>query len=190
MLIRRPAEFPSREITPKHIYLNRRKFLSGIPAVLAAGRLARAAAAKLPGLAKSPFSTSEKPNSYQDVTHYNNFYEFGTQKDQPADMAKDFKTSPWTVAVEGEVAKPRKYSLEEILKAAPLEERIYRHRCVEAWSIVVPWAGYSLSALLKPSEPTSKAKYVAFESYYQPRENAVIATGGHRVSVRRRVAAG
>ena len=135
-------------------------------------------------MAKSPFSTTEKPNSLEDVTHYNNFYEFGTQKDQPAVMARNFQTSPWTVSVEGEVAKPGKYSFEDILKLAPLEERIYRHRCVEAWSIVVPWAGYSLSDLLKLAQPTPKAQFVAFESYYHPRQMPEPASAGIQFPVR------
>jgi sulfoxide reductase catalytic subunit YedY len=159
------------EITPKSVYLNRRKFLAGVPAAFLGARSARAqAGAKLPNLAKSPFSTTEKPNTYNDVTHYNNFYEFGTGKQQPAQNATNFKTSPWTVSIEGDVAKPRKFSMDEILKLAPIEERIYRHRCVEAWSIVVPWAGYSLSALLKQAEPGPKARYVAFESYWDLRQ--------------------
>jgi sulfoxide reductase catalytic subunit YedY len=172
MLIKKPADIRYSEVTPKALYFDRRKFLAGFPAALLGARellspSARArAGTKLPDLVKSPLSTSEKENTVNDVTHYNNFYEFGTQKDEPANYAKNFKTSPWTVSVEGEVAKPRKFSLDEIMKVAPLEERIYRHRCVEAWSIVVPWAGYSLSALLKQVEPTSKAKYVAFQSYY------------------------
>ncbi len=172
MLIKKPEDIRYSEVTPKSIYWNRRKFLAGIPAAFLAGRellspSARAwAGTKLNNLVKSPFSTTETQNTYNDVTHYNNFYEFGTQKDQPAKYAQNFKTDPWTVSVEGEVAKPRKFSMDEILKLAPIEERIYRHRCVEAWSIVVPWAGYSLSALLKQVEPTSKAKYVAFESYW------------------------
>jgi methionine sulfoxide reductase catalytic subunit len=172
MLIKKPADIRYSEVTPKALYFNRRKFLAGIPAAFLGARellspSARAlAGTKLPNLAKSPLSTSEKENTYNDVTHYNNYYEFGTAKDQPVELAKNFKTDPWTVSVEGEVGKPRKYSLDEIMKVAPLEERIYRHRCVEGWSIVVPWAGYSLSALLKQVEPTSKAKFVAFESYY------------------------
>jgi sulfoxide reductase catalytic subunit YedY len=172
MLIKKPADIRYSEVTPGALYCNRRKFLAGIPAAFLGARellspAARAlAGTKLPDLAKSPFSTSEKENSFNDVSHYNNYYEFGTQKEEPAEYAKNFKTSPWTLSVEGEVAKPRKYSLDEIMKVAPLEERIYRHRCVEAWSIVVPWAGYSLSALLKQVEPTAKAKFVAFQSYY------------------------
>jgi len=172
MLIKKPADIRYSEVTPKALYFNRRKFLAGVPAAFLGARellspSKRAlAGTKLPSLAKSPFSTPEKENSYNDATHYNNYYEFGTGKDEPAEYAKNFKTSPWTVSVEGEVAKPRQYSLDEIMHVAPLEERIYRHRCVEAWSIVVPWAGYSLSALLKQVEPTPKAKFVAFQSYY------------------------
>ncbi len=172
MLIRKPADIRYSEITPKSLYLNRRKFLAAIPGAALAGRellspSARAVAGtKLANLTKSPFSTTEPQNSYQDVTTYNNFWEFGTEKDQPARNARNFKTEPWTVSVEGQCAKPRKFSIEEILKIAPLEERIYRHRCVEGWSIVVPWVGYSLSALLKQVEPGPKAKFVGFESYY------------------------
>ena len=172
MLIKKPADIRYSEVTPKALYFDRRKFLAGLPAAFLGARellspSARAlAATKLPDLAKSPFSTSEKANTFADVSTYNNFYEFGTSKEEPAKLAKNFKTDPWTVSVEGEVAKPRKYSMEELMKVAPLEERIYRHRCVEAWSIVVPWAGYSLSALLKQVEPTSKARFVAFQTYY------------------------
>jgi len=164
MLIKKSADLRYSEVTPKALYFNRRKFLAGIPAAFLASRAL--AGTKLPDLAKSPFSTSEKETSYNDVTHYNNYYEFGTSKDEPAEYAKNFKTSPWTVSVEGEVAKPRKYSIDDLMHVAPLEERIYRHRCVEGWSIVVPWAGYSLSALLKQVEPTPKAKFVAFQTYY------------------------
>lgn len=156
---------PAREVTPRDVYLNRRQLLAGLLAAPAS-----ALAAKLAPLGKSPFSTTEKANSLQDITSYNNFYEFGTQKDQPAVNAKNFKTSPWTVSVEGLCNKPRKFDLDQIMKIAPLEERIYRMRCVEAWSIVVPWVGYSLSELLKLVEPTAKAKYVAFESYYDTRQ--------------------
>ncbi|MGA2772529.1 MAG: protein-methionine-sulfoxide reductase catalytic subunit MsrP [Bryobacteraceae bacterium] len=172
MLIKKTADLRYSEVTPKSVYLNRRKFLAGVPAAfLGAHELLRAqAGAKLPNLLKSPFSTTEKPNSYNDVTHYNNFYEFGTGKQQPAQNATNFKTSPWTVSIEGDVAKPRKFSIDEIMKLAPLEERIYRHRCVEAWSIVVPWTGYSLSALLKQVEPGPQARYVAFESYWDLRQ--------------------
>lgn len=113
-----------------------------------------------------PFGTDEKQTPFQDVTHYNNFYEFGTGKDQPAQFAQKLKTSPWSVSVEGECAKPRKYDIEELKTLASQEERVYRHRCVERWSIVVPWIGYSLSELIKQAEPTEKAKFVSFESFY------------------------
>ncbi len=173
MLIRKssPLVIPYSEVTPKPVYLSRRSLLASLPTALLGATAALSsrpayAAGRLGNLASSPLSTNEKPNSFKDVASYNNFYEFGTSKDQPVELAKNFKTNPWTLSIEGEVAKPRKLSLDEILKVAPIEERIYRHRCVEAWSIVVPWAGYSLSALLKQVEPTSKAKYVSFESYY------------------------
>ena len=176
MLIKKPADIRYSEITPKHIYMNRRGFLAGVPAAFLGARellspSARAmAGTKLPNVQKSKYTVDEKINSYQDVSTYNNFYEFGTDKSEPAQYAKNFKTEPWTVSVEGDCAKPRKFSLEEILALAPLEERVYRHRCVEAWSIVVPWVGYSLSALLAKVEPTSKAKYVAFETFWDRRQ--------------------
>jgi sulfoxide reductase catalytic subunit YedY len=164
MLIGNSHDIPYSEVTPKPLYLSRRSLLFGFPAAVLLPRAQ--AGVRLGELVKSPLSTGEKPNSMRDVTTYNNFYEFGTSKEQPAQLAKNLKTSPWVVSVEGEVSRPRRFSLEEILKLAPLEERIYRHRCVEGWSIVVPWAGYSLSELLKRAEPTSKARFVAFESFY------------------------
>jgi sulfoxide reductase catalytic subunit YedY len=176
MLIQKPSDIRYSEITPKSVYLNRRRFLTGVPAAFLAGREflspARRAqgAASFPNLLKSPFSTNEKVNSSNDVTHYNNFYEFGTSKEEPARNAAHFHPSEWVVSVEGEVAKPRKFSLAEILKLAPLEERVYRHRCVEAWSIVVPWVGYSLSELLRQAQPTPKARFVAFQSYWDLRQ--------------------
>jgi sulfoxide reductase catalytic subunit YedY len=178
MLIRKPTDLKYSEVTPKSVYLDRRKFLATMGlaggAALAGERLMQLAspalkanaAGKFPNLVKSPFSTTEKENSFQDVTHYNNFYEFGTDKRDPAKNAQNFRTSPWTVSVEGDVKTPRKFSMDEILKLAPLEERVYRHRCVEAWSIVVPWVGYSFNVLAKLVEPTPKAKFVAFESDY------------------------
>jgi len=182
MLIRKAPELTYADITPKSVYLDRRKFLQAmgiVGATAAAGKglfelalptQTAFAATKLAGLAKSPFSTTEKQNTFEDVTHYNNFYEFGTDKGDPAKNSKNFNTSPWSVSVEGEVKKPRKFSMDEILKIAPLEERIYRHRCVEAWSIVVPWIGFSFSNLVNLVEPTPKAKFVAFESYFDPRQ--------------------
>jgi sulfoxide reductase catalytic subunit YedY len=127
-------------------------------------------AAKLEGITKSPFSTDEKPTPYAGITSYNNFYEFGTGKDEPAKLARNFHTSPWSVSIDGEVAKPKTLDLDEIMKLAPLEERIYRHRCVEGWSFVIPWIGFPLSALLKQVELTPKAKFVAFQSFYDPKQ--------------------
>jgi sulfoxide reductase catalytic subunit YedY len=166
MLIKKADDYRYSEITPKSVYLNRRGFLAAAPAAFLATRALAAPAPALGNLAKSPFSTTEAVTSKQIVTNYNNFYEFGTSKTDPSKYAVNFKTSPWTVSVEGFVEKPRKFSMDEILKLAPLEERIYRHRCVEGWSIVVPWVGYSLNTLLKEVVPTAKAKFVAFESYF------------------------
>ena len=130
-----------------------------------------AAAAKL-AAAKTAFNAGgEKITPQKIVTTYNNFYEFGTGKDEPAKNAPKWKpASPWTVRIEGEVAQPKTLDLDQILKLAPLEERIYRHRCVEGWSIVVPWIGFPLSTLLKQVQPTGKAKFVAFESFYDPKQ--------------------
>jgi sulfoxide reductase catalytic subunit YedY len=178
VLIQRKSELTYADVTPKELYFNRRRFLKtmGIAGAAAfAGKnlldLASPsrgvyAGAKFTNLIKSPFSTTEKVNSFEDVTHYNNFYEFGIDKDAPAKNVQKFRTSPWTVSVEGEVKTKRKFTMDEILKLAPLEERIYRHRCVEGWSIVVPWIGFSFNALAKLVEPTPKAQFVAFESYW------------------------
>jgi len=133
-------------------------------------RRALHAGTRLPNITKSKYTLDEKINSFKDVSTYNNFYEFGTDKSEPSQYAKNFKTEPWTVSVEGLCAKPRKFSIEEILALAPLEERVYRHRCVERWSIVVPWVGYSLSTLLKQVEPTEKARFVAFETFYDRKQ--------------------
>jgi sulfoxide reductase catalytic subunit YedY len=126
----------------------------------------------------SSFSTTEMVTPAQVVTTYNNYYEFGTDKQDPAKNAQKFVTAPWSVSVEGEVAKPRKFTMDEILRLAPLEERIYRHRCVEAWSIVVPWIGYSFSTLAKLVEPTANAKYVAFESYFDKKQMPLWSQAG------------
>jgi methionine sulfoxide reductase catalytic subunit len=190
MLIRKAPDLTYADVTPKSVYLNRRKFLRAMGIVGASVAVGKGmselalpsqfvlAGTKLTGLVKSPFSTTEKESTFNDVTHYNNFYEFGTDKGDPAKNSQNFKTSPWTVSVEGEVAKPRKFTMDEILKLAPLEERIYRHRCVERWSIVVPWIGFSFSVLAKLVEPTPKARYVAFESFYDPRQMPQAKYGG------------
>jgi len=178
--MRKFGDLTQADITPKSVYFNRRQILRamGMAGIAIAGgevlsRVAFSPAAvqagtKLNVTVKSPFSTTEKMNSFGDVIHYNNFYEFGTDKSDPSRNAGNFRTSPWTVSVEGEVKKPAKYSMDDILKLAPLEERIYRHRCVEGWSIVVPWIGYSLSTIVKLAEPTEKARFIAFQSLYDP----------------------
>jgi len=166
MLVKRGAEIRYSEVTPKTAYLNRRRFLATVPLAGAALFTTRARAAAKLAAVKGPFSTDEKPTPFQDVSTYNNFYEFGTGKDEPARNAGSLKTSPWSIQVEGAVAKPKVFDLDAVMKLAPLEERIYRHRCVEAWSIVVPWIGFPLNALIKAVEPTAKARYVAFQSLY------------------------
>jgi len=156
-------------VTPKSLYLIRRQFLAGAPVALDFASGLAFANSKLTAV-KSPFSTTEKPTPYQDVISYNNFYEFGTGKGDPVRNAKNFRTTPWSISIEGAVAKPQVLDLDTILKLAPLEERIYRHRCVEAWSIVVPWIGFPLSTLIKLANPLSTAKYVAFQSLYDPKQ--------------------
>jgi sulfoxide reductase catalytic subunit YedY len=184
MLLKKSEVLKYSDITPKQVYLDRRKFLAGIPAAVLAGRellspSSRArAAVKLENVGKSPLSIKEEPTPEKYITHYNNFYEFSTNKTAVADQAKNFKTTPWTVSVEGLVKTPRKFSMDEILKLAPLEERIYRHRCVETWAMVAPWIGYSLSALLNQVQPTEKARYVAFESYYNTAQMPQARYGG------------
>jgi len=175
MIIRKPSDLRYSEVTPKQVYLNRRRFLGAAPIALGAliGSRVAQATTKLTGVTKSSYTVDEKVDKISPldvITHYNNFYEFGTDKEDPARNAQNFRTSPWMVKIEGEVAKPKTLDLDALMKVAPLEERVYRHRCVEAWSIVVPWIGYPLSALLKQVEPTAKAKYVAFESYYDTKQ--------------------
>jgi methionine sulfoxide reductase catalytic subunit len=166
MIIRKPSDLRYSDVTPKQLYMDRRRFLTAGSAALGALTLPLSLRADnaLGPLAKSPFSTTEKLTPLNIVTGFNNYYEFGTDKFDPAKNATKFVTRPWTVSFEGEIAKPRTLDIDEIMKLAPLEERIYRHRCVEGWSIVVPWIGFPLSTLLKQVEPTSKAKYVAFQS--------------------------
>lgn len=188
-----PPKIPSSEITDEKTYLNRRTFIrAGVVAAstLATGYLYRtlntprrtrtAEQAQLAGLSPTTgpttapsdvdpkiaaaFRTSEPRNSFDEITHYNNFYEFSTNKEEVADVSKDFVARPWTLQIGGLVRKPLTLDLDDVLKLAPPEERVYRMRCVEAWSMVVPWAGYSLSKLLDRAEPLSDAKYVAFQT--------------------------
>ena len=166
MLIRHPSDIAPSEITPKSVFLNRREFMAASAGALL---LAGEASAALKG-APSSFSTKDTPNSLKEITTYNNYYEFGTDKSDPAENAGKFKTKPWQIVVEGEAGKPRTYSLDDLLKVAALEERIYRLRCVEGWSMVIPWVGIPLASLLKQVEPNSKAKFVAFETLFDPKQ--------------------
>jgi methionine sulfoxide reductase catalytic subunit len=182
----KPNPIPSSEITPEQVYLNRRRFiqlagLGGAAALLAA---CAPASAPQPQTSGSPSDATAMPaatntsspglkdelgdpaNTFDEITHYNNYYEFSTDKEPVADMAVRFKTSPWSVEVGGMVQKPTTYAIEDLLKKFPAEERIYRHRCVEGWSMVIPWNGFPLSKLLKEVQPTGDAKYVAFQTLY------------------------
>jgi sulfoxide reductase catalytic subunit YedY len=186
MLIKKPVDIRESEVTPQDLYVRRRDFLKVAGgtalAVTAAGAVGgiltgtgEAAAQnpnaqKLTGLVKSPLSTDEKMNSYQDVTTYNNFYEFGLDKGDPAKYSGSLRPRPWSVVVEGQCAKPGTYTIEDIMKWFPLEERIYRMRCVEGWSMVIPWNGFPLSEFIKRFEPTAKAKFVQFKTLVDLRQ--------------------
>ena len=159
---------PQSEITPESVYLNPRTLIAGALAWLPALWAAEALATPLP-LKPGPFGTDETPTPFKDVTNYNNFYEFGAGKGDPARYAGGFTPEPWTLQVDGLVAKPRTFDL-DALRGFPLEERVYRMRCVEAWSMVIPWVGFPLSALLDVVEPLGAAKYVAFETVVRPDE--------------------
>jgi sulfoxide reductase catalytic subunit YedY len=176
MLIRKPADIRPSEITSKENYLRRRDFIR-------AGSMAGAAAiagpalgaivpgrerAKLEAVGDSRFSTGETANSYEDVTTYNNYYEFGTDKADPARYAQDFDPRPWTITVDGHAEKTGSFDFEDFIRPFDLEERIYRMRCVEAWSMVIPWVGISLAEVVRYFRPTSRAKYVAFETLHDP----------------------
>ena len=168
------------EITPREVYEDRRRFIARMAATAAVGSaawemanreaFAQAAGQRLAATANAALSTKEKQTSFKDASTYNNFYEFGLDKGDPAENAHTLKTRPWTVTIEGEVKKPVTLDIDRILKLAPLEERVYRLRCVEGWSMVIPWVGYSLSALLKQVEPTGNAKYVEFTTLADPRQ--------------------
>jgi sulfoxide reductase catalytic subunit YedY len=160
MLIRRPADIASSEITPESVYLDRRRFMGS----LAAG----AAAALVPGSLAAAQASQEELTPFEDVTTYNNFYEFGTDKRDPSKNAHTLRTRPWSVAVEGHVAKPATYDLEDFLEPHALEDRTYRLRCVEAWSMVIPWRGFELRKLVERVQPTSRAKYIEFITLHDP----------------------
>lgn len=174
MHLLKPVDILSSEITPPEIYLGRRKFMAGIAALAATPALAAQApfvsGQKLPGVKPSALSTKEATTAFDSVTGYNNFYEFGTGKSEPAKNAHTLKTRPWTLAVEGEVRYPRIYDIDALLKLASLEERIYRLRCVEGWSMVIPWVGFPLAELIKRAGPTGNAKFVEFTTLHDPQQ--------------------
>ncbi len=159
----------SSDITPYRYYLSRRAVLAGGLAVAACRALGQSPAA-LAYVRNAGMSVNEAPNSYRDITTYNNYYEFGTDKSDPSENAQKFRTQPWNVTIAGEAGVTGTFSLEDILKPHPLEERVYRLRCVEAWSMVVPWIGFPLGNLLKRFKPTSKAKFVEFTTLYDPKQ--------------------
>lgn len=175
MLILKKSDIVPSEITPREIYDDRREFIKAAGFSLVAGAAigagfipqnAHAAAPrqKISGYIKTPYGADEKLTSYEDVTTYNNYYEFGTSKSDPAIESQLFRPKPWTISIEGQVKRAKTLSIDELMKIAPLEERIYRMRCVEAWSMVIPWIGLPMSQLIKWAEPTGNAKYVEFIS--------------------------
>ncbi|GAB4548681.1 MAG: protein-methionine-sulfoxide reductase catalytic subunit MsrP [Anaerolineales bacterium] len=174
--MRHSSNIRSSEITPKEVYLSRRDFIKA--SGLVAGSMALAACApNVPATESAAAPTSaavdelgDPVNSYEDITNYNNYYEFTTDKQGVAGLAKNFTTAPWTVEVGGLVQTPKTFGVEDLLKLFPIEERVYRLRCVEAWSMVIPWNGFPLAKLLEMVAPTSDAKYVRFESVYRPAE--------------------
>ena len=176
MLIQKPAAIPPSEITPRETFLSRRQLIKAMAmagGVALGGPLsltvAHAERVRLFGVKKSALSIDEKQTPYDVVTTYNNFYEFGTDKSDPAENAQRLKTQPWTVSVEGEVKRPKMYDIDELFKLGALEERVYRMRCVEGWSMVIPWAGYPLNELTRRVEPTANAKYVEFVTLADPK---------------------
>ena len=178
MLIKKPADIPYSEVTPRGLYLRRREFIQAAAAGAIGGAMGLSplaiegvhaqARTKLPGVRKSPLSTAEAANSYDDVTGYNNFYEFGTDKEDPKANAQRFVPKPWTIKVEGMVKSPATIDLDTLVKPFALEERIYRMRCVEGWSMVIPWVGFPLADLIKRLEPQPSAKFVEFTTLLDP----------------------
>jgi sulfoxide reductase catalytic subunit YedY len=173
MLIKKPGDIKSSEITPEQLYHGRREFLrqAGLLGIAAA-----AASAGVLGCVESGSAATQEGQEkdeltpFQDVTTYNNFYEFGTDKGDPAENAKNFKTKPWSVRVEGMVSKPATYNLEDFIKPYKLVERVYRHRCVEAWSMVIPWLGFPMADLVKTVQPLSSAKFIEFQTLLDPKQ--------------------
>ena len=190
MLIKKPQDIKPSEITDKSLYLQRRKFIRNaglaVGAVVAGasmlplsellqakGRIPEEETDRpkaFPDLVRSPYSTDEAQTAFKDATSYCNFYEFGSAKQDPKRFARDFKPRPWSVTIDGECDRPGSYDLEDLLRPHTLEERIYRLRCVEAWSMVIPWVGLPLADLLRRFEPNSRAKYIAFTTLYDPEQ--------------------
>jgi len=178
MIIRRPPDIPSSEITPENVYINRRKFIAAAAGVTGAALVPGALRALQddpaqevpPRFEGMRSELDERLNSYRDVTTYNNFYEFGTDKSDPARNSGDFRPRPWTVTIGGHVAKPGQYDLDDLLGGITMEDRVYRLRCVEAWSMVIPWYGFPLSTLINRVEPTGDAKFVQFKTIVRPSE--------------------
>ncbi|MBI4610481.1 MAG: protein-methionine-sulfoxide reductase catalytic subunit MsrP [Candidatus Rokubacteria bacterium] len=175
MLIRRAPDIRSSEITDAAVYLNRRSFMIGVAALALAPPGAAAAAPPPPAQPleakrSAELSVDDPPTKFESVTTYNNFYEFGPNKDDPARLAHMLRPRPWTVQVDGLVARPRRYDVDELMRLAPLEERVYRLRCVEGWSMVIPWIGYPLAVLIKRVDPTSQARFVEFTSLLDPEQ--------------------
>ncbi|WP_029907592.1 protein-methionine-sulfoxide reductase catalytic subunit MsrP [Caulobacter sp. UNC358MFTsu5.1] len=168
MLIRHAPDLTDNDVTDRALYLRRREFIGGAAGL---GLMAAAGAAQARDLAYGPgFSTTEAKTQKKDITGYNNFYEFGVNKEDPSENAGSLKTRPWTVRVDGECEAPASFAIDDLIKGNKLEERIYRMRCVEGWSMVIPWVGFPLKDLLAKVKPTSKAKFVAFETLMRPSE--------------------
>jgi methionine sulfoxide reductase catalytic subunit len=177
--VRNPTDVRSSEITPRQVYLDRRRFLAGtaagtVAALTGIGTVAAVEgtqpAPRLDGIVKGPYTVDEPQTQLEAVTRYNNFYEFGTDKEDPARYAGSMKARPWSVAIDGLCAKPGSYDVDEIIKANRLEERVYRLRCVEAWSMVVPWVGIPFADVLKRAEPFGSAKFVAMQTLLDPKQ--------------------
>jgi sulfoxide reductase catalytic subunit YedY len=174
--VKKPPCIKSSEITDKKLYMNRRQFIVGSTALVTSGLVKSSSfqeteekfKQKLNVVKRGEYMVQEKVTSFEEATSYTNFYEFSTGKRSVKELSQSFRTRPWTLSVEGDVKKPKKFDIEELIQMFPLEERVYRWRCVEAWSMVIPWIGFPLAGFIKKCEPTSKAKYVEFTTLYDP----------------------